>query len=111
MTDPTPKKANSRKSTTAARKLRKPPLITTNLQAVEAFIDNTYPDGIPASDQPVVMAARSLAACVDAEPDKAAMWKEYRAALGDLMAMTEQDGDELEWLTDQLRAAAGDNQD
>lgn len=111
MTDPTPKKANPRKSTTAARKPRKPPPITTNSQAVAAFIDNTYPDGIPASDQPVVMAARSLAACVDAEPDKAAMWKEYRAALGDLMAMTEQDGDELEWLTDQLRAAAGDNQD
>lgn len=111
MTDPDQKKAKPRKTTTAARKLRKPPPITTNSQAIEAFIANTYPDGIPATDQPVVMATRSLAACVDAEPDKAAMWKEYRAALGDLMAMTEQDGDELEWLTDQLRAATGDNQD
>jgi hypothetical protein len=27
------------------------------------------------------------------------------------MAMTEQDGDELEWLTDQLRAASGNGEE
>jgi len=111
MTNPTPKKANPRKSTAAAKKPRKPAPITTNSQAVEVFLAITYPDGVPSTDQPVVMAARSLAACVDSEPDKAAMWKEYRAALGDLMAMTEQDGDELEWLTDQLRAASGNGEE
>ena len=79
--------------------------IRTNHAALTVFLVNTYPDGIPAVDLPIAQAAIALAMAVDALPDSASLWAQYRGALDDLLAITRQDGNEIDYLVDQLRAA------
>jgi hypothetical protein len=85
-------------------------VLLTNAAAVDQFVSNAFPDGVPASDVPMVTAVQCLARAVDDDPLKASLWAQYREALADLLAATEQDGDEIEWLVDQLSTASSDSE-
>lgn len=57
----------------------------TNAEGVNETLERLGDEGLLAEVSPAVMAmVRGLAAAVDAEPDNAALWREYRAALGTL---------------------------
>jgi len=86
-------------------------VIMSNCDALIRFVTHVYPDGVPATDAPIVQAAAMLAQAVDQNPTTASLWAQYRGALGDLMEVTGNDGDEIEWLAEQLRTAAGDPED
>jgi len=88
-----------------------PQRIMSNCDALIRFVTHVYPDGVPATDAPIVQAAAMLAQAVDQNPTTASLWAQYRGALGDLMEVTGNDGDEIEWLAEQLRSAAGDPED
>jgi len=86
-------------------------VIMSNCDALIRFVTHVYPDGVPATDAPIVQAAAMLAQAVDQNPTTASLWAQYRGALGHLMEVTGNDGDEIEWLAEQLRSAAGDPED
>lgn len=85
--------------------------IVTNADALIRFIEHVYPDGVPATDAPIVQAAAMLAVAVDQNPTTASLWAQYRGALADLLEVTGQNGDEIEWLAEQLRSSARDPED
>jgi hypothetical protein len=61
-------------------------------------------------DRAVVVAAEALADAVDASPDNASLWREFRAALADLREVGRDDhGDDIGALLDGLRAEVGDS--
>jgi len=105
MTTPKRNRPNSSKSSRTDDDPIRSNEIRTNHAAITLFLVNTYPDGIPAVDLPVAQAAIGLANAVDAAPDSAGLWSQYRGALDDLLAITRQDGNEIDFLVDQLRAA------
>lgn len=111
MTERKQKSAGGEESATIRGNSPRSSEITTNHAALTVFLVNTYPDGIPAVDLPVAHAALALARAVDAAPDTAALWSQYRGALDDLLAITRQDGHEIDYLVDQLRAANRDTED
>ena len=94
---------------TSAR--QKKPKMVSNATAIDQFVINAFPDGVPASDMPTVTAAQLLARAVDADPSVASLWRQYREALADLLEATEQDGDEIEWLVGQLSGTGSDTED
>lgn len=67
-------------------------------------------------DAALVALTRGLAAAVDADPDNAALWREYRAALAELTAIGAEDPDEdtrdflLQIRTPGLRPKMGDTE-
>jgi uncharacterized tellurite resistance protein B-like protein len=89
----------------------KKPKTLSNAAAIDNFVLNAFPDGVPASDMPTVTAAQLLARAVDADPSVASLWRQYREALADLLEATEQDGDEIEWLVGQLSSSGSDTED
>lgn len=105
MTERKRTRSDSRESKRISDNSPQPNTIVTNHAALTVFLVNTYPDGIPAADLPVAQAAISLSQAVDAAPDVAALWSQYRGALDDLLAITRQDGNAIDYLVDQLRAA------
>lgn len=68
-------------------------------------------------DEALVALARGLAAAVDAAPENAALWREYRAAVATLAEVGADDVDDatqqflVEIRTPQLRAPLGDAED
>ncbi len=61
-------------------------------------------------DRAVVVAAEALADAVDAVPDSAPLWREFRAALRDLMEVgRDAGGDDLDALLSGLRSEVGDS--
>jgi hypothetical protein len=73
-----------------------------NRVALTTFIKNQYPDGIPATDLPIVQTALSLAEAVDAAPDHASLWLQYRAAIADVRTLTD-NGNAIDNLLAELR--------
>lgn len=51
----------------------------------------------------LVQLALSLASAVDAEPDNASLWREYRGAVSDLLGLVRDEGDAFAALVDRLR--------
>lgn len=56
----------------------------------------------------LVQLVRSLADAVDAHPDNASLWREYRTAVTDLADLTREDGDAFTGLVARLSAPVGD---
>ncbi len=73
-----------------------------NLEGLTRFVENQYPDGIPATDLPTVNIALSLAAAVDATPEQASLWLQYRGAVADLRMITD-NGNAIDSLLAELR--------
>lgn len=73
-----------------------------NLEGLTRFVENQYPDGIPATDLPTVNIALSLAAAVDAAPEHASLWLQYRGAVADLRMITD-NGNAIDNLLAELR--------
>lgn len=60
----------------------------TNVQAVARMVESLRALGrVEPVDEPLVQAVTSLALAVDSEPGNASLWREYRAAVGDLRAL------------------------
>lgn len=61
---------------------------------------------IESVDEALVAAALGLAAAVDAAPDNAALWRQYRGAVADLRGVgSDGDPDAVQALLDELRGA------
>ena len=61
-------------------------------------------------DRALVVAAETLADAVDAMPENASLWREFRASLSDLREVARDTaGDDLDALIDGLRAEVGDS--
>jgi hypothetical protein len=70
-------------------------VMLTNVEAVENTITTLRVEGrLGDADDAFVMMAQGLAAAVDAEPENAALWREYRAALTTLIATGSGTGDD-----------------
>lgn len=80
-----------------------------NRRAVEATVRDLDAAGrLGQEHQAIIQLARSLASAVDASPDNAALFREYRGALTDLLALATERGDAFAELVDRLRAPVGD---
>ena len=82
-----------------------------NRKAVDATIAALRSLGrLEPVDDALIVAARSLADAVDAEPGHASLWREYRSALSDLRGAggSDETDDEFESVLAALRPQVGD---
>lgn len=81
----------------------------TNRAAVDDTLRSISESGRLGDDHgALVQACRSLADAVDAAPDNASLWREYRGALAELAELTRAEDDAFAALYDRLRAPMGD---
>ena len=82
---------------------------STNRQAADATLkilaDNAR---LTEQDEALVHLVRSLASAVDADPQNASLWREYRAAVNDLLKLGRDDTDAFSDLISRLRTPVGD---
>ncbi len=81
-----------------------------NRKAVDATL-RTLRERLGDEHVALVQACRSLADAIDADPDNASLWREYRGALEDLDSLTRAEDDAFESLYERLRAPMGDTSD
>ena len=90
-----------------ARRAPQPP--TTNRQAIDVVIAALAAAGrLEPADEALVVAARSLAHAVDADPGNASLWREYRAIEQRLRSTGEGSTSGIEAALAALRAPVGD---
>jgi hypothetical protein len=78
--------------------------MTTNAEAAESTLEALRELGrLEAVDSAKVQAVRSLAVAVDIDPQNASLWREYRAALADLLEDADGGIDEFAELLRNLR--------
>lgn len=78
-------------------------------EALESTIEALRAKGVlEPVDESLVATAKGLAAAVDANPDNAALWREFRAAQQALRGLTVGDADDYDALVRDLHAAMGD---
>jgi hypothetical protein len=83
------------------------PKKSTNAAALEKTLDSMYTAGLlEGVDAAHVQMLRSLAAACDTQPGKAALWREYREALGEVRAAGDDADDDLSGLLTQIGGAA-----
>jgi hypothetical protein len=86
-----------RKSAAIATNPRKSPRFATNAEAVEATIEQLHHAGrLEKIDSATVEIARLLAAAVDASPENANLWRQYREAVLELRHVGVNDADDFE---------------
>ncbi len=80
-----------------------------NRRAVDDTVRDLRKAGhLTAQHRALVTLATSLAAAVDAEPENASLWREYRGAIGDLGKLVRDEGDAFVDLVTRLRTPVGD---
>jgi hypothetical protein len=80
-----------------------------NRRAVDATIHDLRAAGrLSGEHSATLQLARSLASAVDASPENAALVREYRGALNDLLDLAVDRTDEFVSLVERLRAPVGD---
>jgi len=87
--------------------MAKPKKSSTNAAALEKTLDAMFTAGpLEDVDSANVQMLRSLAAACDAQPNKAALWREYREALKEVRAAGDDADDDLTGLLAQIGGAA-----
>lgn len=81
----------------------------TNREAIDVVIGALGAAGrLEAADEAIVVAARSLADAVDADPGNASLWREYRAIEQRLRSTGEASSNGLDAVLATMRAPMGD---
>ena len=80
-----------------------------NRKAINATVRDLRTGGhLAPHHEALVQLALSLAGAVDAEPDNASLWREYRGAVTDLARLVRDEGDAFADLIGRLRTPVGD---